>query len=137
MAEPPKVTKSTRAGKQGRVIYCPKCGNGERVYHFSWFASTCGHCWQMIDKLDHYLEPPDKTALPQPLPPVFVETVPGVSWLLRNGDGSETGIAVEFIGKPGDWGPCAVIDGDKTLPMESIAEAKSRAMELLAARTRS
>ena len=37
-----RVNRYTRAGRDGRVIYCPDCGNGRRVYHFSWGGITCG-----------------------------------------------------------------------------------------------
>lgn len=45
-----KVDKNTRAGKEGRTIYCPECNTPNKVYHFSWSAITCGGCKQMIDK---------------------------------------------------------------------------------------
>jgi len=46
------VTKNTRAGYGGRNIFCPKCDNRSRVYHFSWSALSCQHCDTMIDKYD-------------------------------------------------------------------------------------
>ena len=45
-----KVTKYTRAGREGRTIYCPECNAPNKVYHFSWSALTCGGCKQMIGK---------------------------------------------------------------------------------------
>jgi ribosomal protein S27E len=45
-----KVNKYTRAGKEGRTIYCPECNAPNKVYHFSWSAITCGGCQQMIGK---------------------------------------------------------------------------------------
>lgn len=51
-----KVNKHTRAGKDGKRIYCPECNSGFTVYHFSWSALTCGDCNEMIDKYDYYLE---------------------------------------------------------------------------------
>jgi len=45
-----KVDKYTRAGREGRTIYCPECNAPNKVYHFSWSALTCGGCQQMIDK---------------------------------------------------------------------------------------
>ena len=38
------VTKHTRAGKHGKVIRCPKCNGGVRVYHFAWSALGCRGC---------------------------------------------------------------------------------------------
>ena len=45
-----KVNKRTRAGKDGKVIQCPNCGQQCRVYHFSWSAIQCQKCKKMIDK---------------------------------------------------------------------------------------
>lgn len=45
-----KVDKYTRAGKNGRIIICPKCNNDTTVYHFSWSALTCQHCKKDVDK---------------------------------------------------------------------------------------
>ena len=47
-----KVNRHTRAGYGGRNIFCPKCDNRSRVYHFSWSALSCQHCDTMIDKYD-------------------------------------------------------------------------------------
>lgn len=52
-----KVTRYTRAKQSGKIIYCPKCNNHTRVYHFSWSAITCNDCDTMIDKYDWLLEP--------------------------------------------------------------------------------
>lgn len=52
-----KVNKHTRAGKNGKRIYCPECNSGFTVYHFSWSALTCNECGEMIDKQDCLLEP--------------------------------------------------------------------------------
>ena len=43
------VNRHTRAGKNGKVIYCP-CGKNTTVYHFSWIAITCKGCNQMVYK---------------------------------------------------------------------------------------
>jgi hypothetical protein len=45
-----RVNKYTRAGRDGRTIYCPECNAPNTVYHFSWSAITCGGCQQMIGK---------------------------------------------------------------------------------------
>ncbi len=38
------MNRYTRAGKYGKTIYCPVCGEPEVVYHFSWAAMTCPSC---------------------------------------------------------------------------------------------
>jgi rubrerythrin len=38
------VNRYTRAGKNGKIIICPVCGEPEVVYHFSWAAMTCPSC---------------------------------------------------------------------------------------------
>jgi len=52
------VNRYTRAGRDGRQIVCPKCGNIDRVYHFAWFACTCQGCREMIDKTDWLIHQP-------------------------------------------------------------------------------
>jgi hypothetical protein len=52
-----KVNKYTRAGKEGRTIYCSECNAPNKVYHFSWSALTCGGCKQMIDKYNFCIKP--------------------------------------------------------------------------------
>ena len=47
-----KVTKYTRAGKDGKFIVCPYCDQGNFVFHFSWSTLSCQHCDTMIDKYD-------------------------------------------------------------------------------------
>ena len=47
-----KVTKYTRAGKYGKAIVCPDCGNIIRVYHFSFSGLTCPKCKQSVAKYD-------------------------------------------------------------------------------------
>jgi ribosomal protein S27E len=51
-----KVNKHTRAGKNGKRIFCPECNKPTKVYHFSWSAITCSSCSQMINKLDWLLK---------------------------------------------------------------------------------
>jgi len=51
-----KVNKHTRAGKNGKRIFCPECNRPTKVYHFSWSAITCSSCSQMINKLDWLLK---------------------------------------------------------------------------------
>ena len=40
----PHVTKHTRAGKNGKTLYCPHCARSVHVYHFSWDALVCVEC---------------------------------------------------------------------------------------------
>ena len=48
-----KVTRYTRAKLvYGKAIYCPKCDESNRVYHFTWSAITCGGCKEMVDKTE-------------------------------------------------------------------------------------
>jgi len=35
------VDKTTRAGKGGKLIYCPDCFYSFRVYHFAWAGLWC------------------------------------------------------------------------------------------------
>jgi len=51
------VNKHTRAGKNGKTIYCPECNAPNKVYHFNWSAITCGGCTQMIGKYFFSLHP--------------------------------------------------------------------------------
>ena len=44
------VNRDTRAGKNGRIIYCPKCNKGLKVYHFSWSSITCIECGKKSEK---------------------------------------------------------------------------------------
>ena len=46
------VNRYTRAGKNGKIIICPVCGEPEVVYHFSWAAMTCPSCRESSDKND-------------------------------------------------------------------------------------
>ena len=49
------VPKWTHPGKQGKTVYCPKCGSPSHVYHFSWSALTCGTCKANIKKYEWLL----------------------------------------------------------------------------------
>ena len=46
------VDRYTRAGKNGKVIICPVCGEPELVYHFSWASMTCPSCRESSNKND-------------------------------------------------------------------------------------
>lgn len=58
-----RVTKSTRAGKDGKKLICPRCGKATVVYHFSWSAGRCQGCasdvgkyeWIVADKLTAFV----------------------------------------------------------------------------------
>ena len=50
-----KVNKNTRAGSEGKDIFCPHCHTLSRVYHFSWSAFTCNHCSTDVNKEDWLL----------------------------------------------------------------------------------
>lgn len=51
-----RVTRYTRAPQAGRLIYCPRCNNEERVYGFSWDAIGCQRCRSMVPKADWLLQ---------------------------------------------------------------------------------
>ena len=46
------VDRYTRAGKKGKIIICPVCGELELVYHFSWASMTCPSCRESSNKND-------------------------------------------------------------------------------------
>ena len=50
MEDMTNVTKHTRATASGRMIICPVCKRGVRVYHFSWSALMCLSCEQPMNK---------------------------------------------------------------------------------------
>ena len=47
-----KVTKYTRAGKNGRAIVCPECRSIRTVYRFNFSGLTCPECKESVDKYD-------------------------------------------------------------------------------------
>lgn len=53
----PNVTNHTRAGADGKRIYCPECGHATTVCHFSWSALKCQGCGAFPEKLDWLLAP--------------------------------------------------------------------------------
>ena len=56
MEQPQHVDRYTRAKRyQPRKIYCPKCGIGQKVYHFSWSAVFCPNCHAEVKKYDWLL----------------------------------------------------------------------------------
>ena len=44
------VDKYTRAGKDGKLLKCPKCESIHKVYHFAWSALGCNHCGKSFEK---------------------------------------------------------------------------------------
>lgn len=50
------VKKSSRVGKYGKLIECPKCNHVKTIYHLSWCACTCQGCGEMVDKYDWLIE---------------------------------------------------------------------------------
>ena len=38
-----KVSKTTRASREGRLIFCPDCFNSKKVYHFAWAGIYCSN----------------------------------------------------------------------------------------------
>jgi hypothetical protein len=60
-----KANKHTRAGSQGKNIYCP-CGKATHVYHFNWIGLGC-KCGEMVSKEDWYIEDPKILGKKDPL----------------------------------------------------------------------
>ena len=44
------VPKWTHSKGTGKLIYCPECGKGRRVFNFSWSALHCGSCSAVVTK---------------------------------------------------------------------------------------
>jgi len=51
-----KMTRYKRAGKEGKILQCPKCFNQLRVYHLKWISLECTKCKRMIDKYKYKIE---------------------------------------------------------------------------------
>ena len=47
-----KVTRYTRAGKNGRAIVCPECKSVRTVYRFNFSGLVCPECKESVDKYD-------------------------------------------------------------------------------------
>ena len=47
-----KVTRYTRAGKNGRAIVCTECKSVLTVYHFNFSGLTCPECKESVDKYE-------------------------------------------------------------------------------------
>ena len=50
------VKKTSRTGKYGKLIQCPKCNHVKTIYHLSWSALCCRGCDGVIDKYDWLIE---------------------------------------------------------------------------------
>ena len=85
-----KVTKHTRAKKDGTYIVCPLCNHAEKVYYFSWTSIICLKCGNVTDKGDWFLK--DRSyKLPEiektKLPRVLIEARGGnVVWVAATED---------------------------------------------------
>jgi hypothetical protein len=51
------VNKHTRAGRDGKKIFCPNCMAVRRVYHFAWSALMCYRCNSEVQKGEFLLAP--------------------------------------------------------------------------------
>ena len=52
------VTSRTRAPRQGKLVYCPKCGAQAKFSSFNWSETACRECHADIKKLQWLLEDP-------------------------------------------------------------------------------
>ena len=51
------ITKTSKAGRAGKLIRCSNCDSiGRRVYHLSWTRLTCLICKKDINKYDWLIE---------------------------------------------------------------------------------
>lgn len=51
------VNKHTRAGRDGKDIFCPNCMKASHVYHFAWSALMCQSCKAEVQKGEFLLAP--------------------------------------------------------------------------------
>ena len=51
------VNRHTRAGRDGKEIFCPNCMAVKRVYHFAWSALMCNPCNSEVQKGEFLLAP--------------------------------------------------------------------------------
>lgn len=47
-----KVSKKTRASKDGTRIFCPHCKHAVVVHHFGWEALSCQKCGKDVPKTE-------------------------------------------------------------------------------------
>jgi hypothetical protein len=45
-----RCSSRTRAGADGRAVWCPHCGKGSRFYNFMFGGVGCGGCYEMVDR---------------------------------------------------------------------------------------
>lgn len=50
------VNRHTRAGGNGKQIFCPHCNHCYTVYHFAWSALQCSSCKKIPVKNEWLLE---------------------------------------------------------------------------------
>jgi len=49
------VTSKTRAGWNGKIIFCPVCDDMTVIYHFAWSALYCSTCNSDVKKTDWFV----------------------------------------------------------------------------------
>ena len=59
------VHKYTRAGKNGKNIKCPRCGEIHRVYHFNWSGAACPKCTLFVTKYEWLVDQLDTWKTPR------------------------------------------------------------------------
>ena len=65
------VTARTRAGRNGRRIFCARCSLSELVYHFKWSGLSCMGCEEIVPRDEWVTAAPKSRARqvpPRPLP---------------------------------------------------------------------
>ena len=59
------IHKRSRAGKNGKNIMCPICGNISRIHHLSWSSLTCTSCKSDVDKYEWLIDQTDTWRTPK------------------------------------------------------------------------
>ena len=59
------IHKRSRAGKNGKNIMCPICGNISRIHHLSWTSLTCTKCGSDVDKYEWLIDQTDTWRTPK------------------------------------------------------------------------
>ena len=50
-----KISNLTRTGDEGKIIFCPCCRKGLRVFGFDWGAQECPHCHEFSHRKEWIL----------------------------------------------------------------------------------
>ena len=50
-----RVPKWFKAGRKGKTILCPACGEPDHFFDFGWQTQQCGGCGECVDKYDWFL----------------------------------------------------------------------------------